>query len=305
MATTEIPGLSVKQERVEVQEKPPVYIFHQGGFVDTDHAVPRIGRKRPHSLMGEDTAEADGQQNRSQPPPNMLKEAMSKEVSKEREELNADDFLHDCESWERWFNARQREDETVSDFTKYLRTLIAGLGRSREPSSMQQFHRLRTGFRRSIREILDAQIIQPRTYDELVSVAIRIEEKEKNLQNHLRRKPAQPSATVKLPPPPAPKGPKQSRPDPFPKSRSGNHFHNQTPNANGSRNPGPLPSGLSKRAARKMNDMSRFSTPGILGAPSTTVAENPTRASLCFTCGGPNHKSSECSARASVTSKSH
>lgn len=304
MATTEIPGLSVKQERIEVQEKPPVYIFHQGGFVDTDHAVPRIGRKRPHSLMGEDTTEVDGQQNRSQPPLNMSKEATSKDVSKEREELNADDFLHDCESWEKWFNARQREDESVSEFTIYLQTLVAGVRRSGEPSTTQQFHRLRTGFRRSIREILDAQIIQPRTYDELVSVSLRIEEKEKNLQSHLRRKPPQPSATVKLPPPPTPKGPKQSRPDPFPKSRSGSHFHSQSPNANGSRNPGPLPSGLSKRAARKMNEISRFSTPGLVGAPGT-VAENPSRASLCFTCGGPNHKSSECSQRASATFNSH
>lgn len=304
MATTEIPGLTVKQERVEDQEKTPVYIFHQGGFVDTDHAVPRIGRKRPHSLMGEDTMEIDGHHNRSQPPPNMSKEARSKDVSKEREELNADDFLHDCETWEKWFNARQRDDEPVSEFTNYLQALVGGLRRSAEPNTTQQFHRLRTGFRRSIREILDAQIIQPRTYGELVSVALRIEEKEKSLQHHLRRKPSQPSATVKLPPPPTPKGPKQSRPDPFPKPRSGNHFHSQSPNANGSRNPGPLPSGISKRAARKMNENSRFSTPGLLGAPGT-VAETQNRASLCFTCGGPNHKSSECSKRASATFNSH
>ena len=301
MAMTEIPGLSVKQERVEVHEKTPVYIFHHGEFVDTDHAVPRIGRKRPHSLMGEDTAEIDGQQNRSQPPPNMLKEAMSKDVSEEREEINADDFLHDCDSWEKWFNARQRDDEPVSEFTGYLQTLAAGLRRSGEPSTVQQFHRLRTSFRRSIGDILNAQIIQPRTYDELVSVALRIEEKEKNL---LRRKPPQPSATVKLPPPTTPKGPKQSRPDPFPKSRSGSHFHSQSPSVNGSRNSGPLHSGLSKRAARKMNLISRFSTPGLLGAPGT-VAENPMNASLCFTCGGPNHKSSECSKRASATFNSH
>lgn len=304
MATAEIPGLTIKQERVEVQEKTPVYIFHQGGFVDTDHAVPRIGRKRPHSLMEEDTAEVDGQQSRSQPPPNISNEATSKDASTGHEELNADEFLHDCESWEKWFIARQRDDEPVSEFKSYLQTLATRLRRTGEPNAIQQFHRLRTGFRRSIREILDAQIIQPRTYDELVSVALRIEEKERNLQSHLRRKPPHPPATVKLPPPPTPKGPKQSRPDPFPKSRSSSHFHSQSPNTNGSRNSGPLPSGLSKRAARKMSDISRFSTPSLLGAPST-VAESPSRASLCFTCGGPNHKSSECSKRAPATFNSH
>lgn len=304
MATTEIPGLSIKQERVEVQEKTPVYIFHQGGFLDTDHAVPRIGRKRPHSPMRDDTAEADAQQNRSLPPPSISKEATSKDVSNEREDLNADDFLHDCESWEKWFNARQRDDESVSEFKGYLQSLVARLRRSGEPNTTQHFHRMRTGFRRSIREILDAQIIQPRTYDELVSVALRIEEKERNLQNHLRRKPPHPPATVKLPPPPTPKGPKQSRTDPFPKSRSSSHFQSQSPNANGSRNSGPLPSGLSKRAARKMSDISRFSTPGLLSAPGTG-AETPLRASLCFTCGGPNHKSSECSKRAAAIHNSH
>lgn len=254
--------------------------------------------------MGEDTAEVDGQQKHSQPRPNMLNEVTSKEVSNECEELNADDFIHNCESWEKWFCARQRDDEPVAEFTNYLQTLVAALHRSGEPSTMQQFHRLRSGFRRSIREILDAQIIQPRTYNELVSVARRIEEKEKNLRNHLRRKPPQPPVTVKLPPPPTPKGPKQSRPDPFPKSRSGSHFHSQSPGSNGSRNPGSL-SGLSKRAARKMNDNNRYAAPGLLPAAPGTLPENPMRAALCFTCGGPNHKSSECSKRAAATFHSH
>ncbi len=274
--------------------------------MDTDHPIPRPGCKRRHSVLEGEASDVESQRKNHTGPGIRSKRSSSKE----REEVDPDDFVFNCETWEKWFNAKQREDEPVSQFTGYIQKLLVALRRSGEPNTMQQFHRLRSGLRHSIREILDAQIIQPITYDELVNVALRIEEKERDLQSHMRWKPPAPSPTVKLPPPP--KGPKQNRQNSFSKGSNGSYFHGQRSTPNQNPNPHRGNNGSGSKRARKMNGLNHgnaaIPAAGSNGghhSETTSVSESAGRAAVCFTCGGANHKASDCPKRPAQHFTSH
>lgn len=158
-----------------------------------------------------------------------------------------------------------------------------------EPSTVEQFHRLRSSLRGSIKAILDAQIIQPTTYDDLINVALRIEEKQMRLLGHStvsRRKPLVPSPASK----PSKKIPSSYRPKP------GHNGYTSLERAKTALNHkaralGPIPSKVNKRSKRRTHDMSIPRHHGLL---LDQVSMRDKNKNQCYFCGKSNHTASEC-----------
>lgn len=243
-------------------------------------SVPFDGNRRSTFAIDED---ANGQTRKT---PNRG------DGSNELENISQDNFVSSCKAWEKWYSLKQREGQTVLNFTDYLQKLLTSLPRheSGEPSMIERFHRLRSSLRDPIKAILDAQIIQPTTYDDLVNVAMRIEEKETNLMGHTtvsRRKPLIPVAPSK----PSKPIPSSYRPKP-------NHNGYIPPQRPGlapdhrARNLGPTPSRVSKRSKRKNQDIG---IPRHHGLPMNQMSTGDKGNKItCYNCGNPNHITSEC-----------
>lgn len=215
--------------------------------------------------------------------------------SKELEHTSQEDFVSSCKAWEKWYKVKQRDGQTVLQFTEYLQKVLASLPRHEAgPSMVEQFHRLRSSLRDPIKAILDAQIIQPTTYDDLVNVALRIEEKELNLLGHAtgsRRKPLVPVPPSK----PLKQTPSSYRPKPA---------HNGYTSLQRARlaldprvrNLGPVPSRVNKRSRRRNHDIG---IPRHHGLPLDQISIEDKNNNHCHICGKSNHSTSDCHAEGS------
>lgn len=210
---------------------------------------------------------------------------------KELEQISQEDFITSCKAWEKWYNVKQRDGQSVLQFTEYLQKVLASLPRheSGEPSMVEQFHRLRSSLRDSLKAILDAQIIQPTTYADLVNVALRIEEKEMNLLGHTtvsRRKPLVPVPPSK----PSKQTPSSYRPKP---GHNGYTSHQRAKTAldHKARASGPMPSKVSKRSRRINHDIGIPRNHGLLLDPISMRDKNNNQ---CYFCGKSSHTASEC-----------
>lgn len=211
--------------------------------------------------------------------------------SKEVEQASQEYFLSNCKAWEKWYNVKQRDGQSVLQFAEHLQKVAASLPGhgSRQPSLVEQFHRLRSSLRDPIKTILDAQIIQPTTYDDLVSAALRIEEKEMILLGHTtvsRRKP--------LVPVPASKPPKKIQSSYRPKPCHNGYTSLQRAKAALEHRAGalgPLPSKIKKHSKRKSHKIGIQRSHGL---PVDQVSTRDKNANHCYVCGKSNHIPSEC-----------
>ncbi|MCJ1260743.1 hypothetical protein MMC22_000605 [Lobaria immixta] len=216
--------------------------------------------------------------------------------SKKLEHTSQEDFVSSCKAWEKWYNVKQRDGQTVLQFTEYLQKVLASLPPhgSGEYSMLEQFHRLRSSLRDPIKAILDAQIIQPTTYDDVVNVALRIEEKEMNLLGHVTvscRKPR-----VPLPPSKSSKQtPSSYRPKPGHDGYTSLQRAKLAPDQR-ARNLGPVPSRVSKRSRRRNHDIG---IPRHHGLPLDQISIGDKNNNHCYICGKSNHSTSDCHAEGS------
>ncbi|MCJ1468991.1 hypothetical protein MMC07_007622 [Pseudocyphellaria aurata] len=202
-----------------------------------------------------------------------------------------EDFLQSCKAWEKWLNAKQRDGQSVLQFADYLQKVATLLPRHElgEPSVNERFHRLRSSLRQPIKAKLDAQINQPTTYDGLVKIASWIEEEEMNTLGRIKLSRRRPLDFV--PPKFAKQTPSRYRPDP---SHNGYTSVQRARLAldHAVKDPGPIPSKVSKRSRRKPLD-SRIPRRHSLDVDQISIADKngTTHGSIH---GKPSHTTSEC-----------
>lgn len=213
-------------------------------------------------------------------------------AGKELENISQAHFVSSCKAWEKWYNLKQRDGQSVLQFTDYLHNVLSSLPRHERggPSTNERFHRLRSGLRDPIKAELDAHIFQPTTYDDLVKVAAGIEEKAMKLLGLTtvsRRNPP-----VPLPPS---KGSTQTRSSYRPKP--GDNGYRPLHRAKAAldhedRNLGPMPSRVSKPSRRRKHDIG---IPRNHGLPLDQKSRGKKSNKICrYICGKSNHTTSEC-----------
>lgn len=206
------------------------------------------------------------------------------------ESIGQEDFVSNCKAWEKWYNLKQRDCQTVLQFTDYLQKVLNSLPRHGpgEPSMNERFHRLRSSLRDPIKAELDVQIVQPTTFDDLVKVASWIEEKEMNLLGHTilsRRNP------LLVLPKPSKSPPSNYRPKPSPSEYIPLHRTEPAPNKK-KKYLGPTPSRVSKRSKRQSHDIY---SPRHHGFPLDQISIGDKNNKIhCYICRKPNHITSEC-----------
>lgn len=207
------------------------------------------------------------------------------------ESIGQEDFVSNCKAWEKWYNAKQRDCQTVLQFTNHLQKVLTSLPRhgSGEPSMNERFHRLRSSLRDPIKAELDVQIIQPTTFDDLVKVASRIEEKEMNLLGHTTLSRRNPLLVLPKPSKPTPSN---YRPKPSPSRYI--PLHRAKPALDQKdRYLGPTPPRVSKRSKRGNHDIY---SPRHHGLPLDQISIGDKNSKIhCYICRKPNHITSECS----------
>lgn len=212
-------------------------------------------------------------------------------AGKELENISQEDFVSSCKAWEKWYNLKQRDSQSVLQFTDYLHKVLTLLPRHERggPSTKERFHRLRSGLRDPIKAELGAQIFQPTTYDDLVKVASGIEEKEMKLLGH---------ATVSRRNPLAPvhpsKGSTQTRSSyrPEPGDNGYRPLHRaKAALDHEDRILGPMPSRVSKPSRRRKHDVGIPRNHGLhLDQKSRGEKSNK----IChYICGKSNHTTGE------------
>ena len=96
---------------------------------------------------------------------------------KRRSVVAVDNHEAQCRAWRRWFSAQQSPLQDIRTYHDFLDTLVKEL--HEPPNEAEYYWRMRTSIKPSIRDVLDLQVIQPNSCEELLSLALRIERNEK------------------------------------------------------------------------------------------------------------------------------
>ena len=225
------------------------------------------------------------------------------EVLNPKRRSNIANINHDaqCRSWRRWFSAQQSPLQDVRAYYDYLDTLVKEL--DDRPDDAEFYWRLRTSIKPSIRDVLDLQIIQPNNCEDLMSLALRIEENEKSSprqDSSLRQSASQTLATGRRP--------NQAHSSPRHQGRASAEAIQR---ANGGRGVGrdggqAETEEPSRRSRRERGGRRHHKKEDHETQPDRRIQNSKPRPidraekqrrwenNLCFECGAAEHRSSEC-----------